>query len=82
MSSLFLGIRFTIRCLMFYAIILMCTMVDGQYMCVEAHDDYGPYIKRTECETRIVEMTKSINEIYPNVNFVDYKCKKANGIET
>lgn len=82
MQSLILGILNTIRCDVFYAIILMCATLDGNMTCVEARDDYGPYAEQVECKQRIREMVSEINSQIEDVVFVDYKCMEVKGLRS
>jgi hypothetical protein len=61
---------------MFKAIVLICLMqAPEQGVCLEAHDEWGPYATRKECETRIEGMIADIKTVKNGFKPVGKKCE-------
>lgn len=58
---------------MFEATIFACIINTG---CFIIEDTRGPYKTEDICEQRIAIITNEVNELYYNMEFIDYRCTK------
>ena len=60
---------------MFTASLLFCWMAINGPQCLVAEDTYGPYPSNAKCQTRLVEMEKSIRQEMPYVEVRSAHCQ-------
>jgi len=58
---------------MFEATIFACIINTG---CFIIEDTRGPYKTEDICEQRIAIITNEVNELFYNMEFIDYRCTK------
>lgn len=70
---------------MFYAVILLCSLVAGEDNCHKFTDELGPYKTEDECKARLDEMSKVIiwqspSLIPPGPARIELFCNKGKSI--
>ena len=65
---------------MFKAIVLICVLTGPQKgVCLEAHDEWGPYQTQAECKARVEKMITDLRTVPSGLIPVGSKCVNQQG---
>ena len=59
----------------FMAVVVVCWIEAGQFVCMEGHDTYGPYKSMQQCQERTYEMKLDILSMTPEVHVQSMQCR-------